>query len=63
MTMAKQLLVTKVRGSTRSKPAQRATLIALGLGKIDSHATHNDTASIRGMIEVVKHMVTVKEIS
>ncbi len=61
--MAKQLRITKILGSARRLPKQRATLVALGLGKINSQVVLNDTAAIRGMIVVVKHMVRVEEIA
>lgn len=60
--MATKLLITQKRSYIGAKPKQRATLRALGLRKMDSSREHEDTAVIRGMINVVKHMVDVKEI-
>jgi large subunit ribosomal protein L30 len=40
----------------------KRTLDALGLRKIGQEVYHNDTPQIRGMIEVVKHLVKVEEI-
>lgn len=42
-------------------PAQRATMKALGLKKINQVVEHEDNAAIRGMIFKVKHMVEVIE--
>jgi large subunit ribosomal protein L30 len=38
---------------------QRATLIGLGLNKLNRTRTLQDTPSLRGMIEKVKHLVKV----
>jgi len=40
---------------------QRATLIGLGLNKLNKTRTLADTPSIRGMIEKVKHLVKIVE--
>jgi len=40
---------------------QEATLIGLGLNKRHKQATLEDTASVRGMIRAVKHLVRVVE--
>ena len=42
-------------------PAQRATMKALGLRKINHVVEHEDNAAIRGMIFKVKHMVEIVE--
>jgi len=60
--MAKKLLVKKIRSSISTKPDQRATLVALGLRKMNSSREHDDNPVIRGMINKVKHLVEVKEI-
>ncbi|MBN2158829.1 MAG: 50S ribosomal protein L30 [Spirochaetes bacterium] len=59
--MAKKLLITQVRSSIGKLPKQRATLRALGLRRISAERVHDDTAVIRGMIDKVKHLVSVKE--
>ncbi len=38
---------------------QRATLIGLGLNKINRTSTLEDTPSVRGMINKVQHLVKV----
>jgi large subunit ribosomal protein L30 len=58
--MPGQLKITQLRGSARTKPAQRATLVALGLRRINHQVVQEDTPAIRGMIEVVKHLVKVE---
>lgn len=38
---------------------QRRTLDSLGLRKLNHVVEHEDTPSIRGMVEKVKHLVTI----
>ena len=60
--MARKLLVKQVRSSIGTKPKQQDTLRALGLRKISAERVHSDNAVIRGMIDKVKHLVSVQEI-
>jgi large subunit ribosomal protein L30 len=59
--MAKKLVVTQKKSQISCKPAQRKTLAALGLRKINKEREHDDNSVIRGMIDKVKHLVTVVE--
>lgn len=59
--MAK-LKITQTRSTIGCKKNQIATMEALGLRKIRSEKIHEDNAVIRGMIEKVKHLVSVEEI-
>ena len=43
-----------------SKPDQRKTVEALGLRKMHQTVEHADNAAIRGMVDKVAHLVTVK---
>jgi len=43
-----------------SSKRQKDTVKALGLGKINSTAVHEDTPQIRGMIAKVNHLVSVE---
>lgn len=56
------LRVTQVRSATGSKPKQRGTLRALGLGRIGRSNTLPDRPEIRGMIQRVPHLVSVEEV-
>lgn len=58
----KQLKITLMKSTIGCSVKQKATVEALGLRKIRSTAVQKDNAAIRGMIFVVKHMVTVEEI-
>ncbi|MEX0695108.1 MAG: 50S ribosomal protein L30 [Rhodospirillales bacterium] len=53
--------VTQTRSPIGREGDQRATLKGLGLNKINRTKTLEDTASVRGMIEKVKHLVRVEE--
>ena len=57
------LKVTQIRSSIGSKPKQRGTLRALGLGRIGKSHTLPDTPEIRGMINTVPHLIEVEEVS
>jgi large subunit ribosomal protein L30 len=57
-----ELKVTLIRSRIGTKPKQRGTIRALGMGRIGSTNTLPDRPEIRGMIARVPHMVTVEEI-
>ncbi len=54
------LKVTQTRSTIGIKPKQRATLRALGLGRIGRTRTLPDRPEIRGMLARVPHLVTVE---
>lgn len=56
------LRVTQVRSSIGTKPKQRGTLRALGLGRIGRQNTLPDRPEIRGMIRTVPHLVEIEEV-
>ena len=56
------LLVTQTRSIIGTKPKQRGTLRALGLGRIGRSNTLPDRPEIRGMIDRVPHLVSVEEV-
>ena len=57
----KQLKVTQVRSGIGGTRRQRETLRSLGLRKIRQSVVREDSASVRGMIATVSHLVTVEE--
>ncbi|MCS7200262.1 MAG: 50S ribosomal protein L30 [Caldimicrobium sp.] len=59
----KKLRITLVRSKHGWKPDQVATLRGLGLKKIGQTVVREDQPSIRGMINKVRHLVTVEEIN
>ena len=62
MAKNKQLKVTLVKSAIGYNKNQTKILEALGLKKIRSTTLKDDNAAIRGMIFVVKHLVTVEEV-
>ncbi|AFL96663.1 50S ribosomal protein L30 [Ornithobacterium rhinotracheale] len=58
--MAK-IKVTQVRSAINRSKRQKATLLALGLKKLQQTVEHDDNPVIRGMIKKVEHMVTVEK--
>ncbi|MDR0856638.1 MAG: 50S ribosomal protein L30 [Clostridiales bacterium] len=60
--MAKQLKVTLVKSTFGALEKHKRTVQALGLRKIRSSAVLPDNEASRGMIFVVKHMITVEEL-
>ncbi len=62
MSEAKKLVrVTQTGSKFGRKPGQRETLTGLGLGKIGSTRTLEDTPAVRGMISKVAHLLRVEE--
>lgn len=59
--MAK-LQITLVRSLIGRSETQRTTVNTLGLRKINQTVVHNDNPAIRGMVNHVSHLVSVKEI-
>ena len=54
------LVVTQKTRPIGRQSDQKKTLIGLGLNKIGRSKILNDTPSVRGMINKVKHLVEVK---
>jgi len=58
-----QLKVTQIRSSIGTKPKQRGTLRALGLGRIGKTHVLPDTPDIRGQLHKVPHLIQVEEVA
>lgn len=59
--MANKLSITLSRSVIGRPKDQRETVKALGLRKLNQTVEHQDNAAVRGMINKVAHLVTVKE--
>lgn len=59
--MAKTIVVKQVGSPIRRPQDQRATLIGLGLNKMNKTRELEDTPSVRGMINKIPHMVKIIE--
>jgi large subunit ribosomal protein L30 len=51
--------VKQVKSANGSNPSQKATLYALGLGRIGSTAERKDSPQLQGQLKVVSHLVEV----
>ncbi|GAB5522078.1 MAG: 50S ribosomal protein L30 [Rhodothermales bacterium] len=60
--MAK-LKITQVRSTINRSGGQKRTIEALGLKRMHATVVKNDTPQIRGMLNVVKHLVSVEEVA
>ena len=61
MASKKNVRVTQIGSPIRRQKNQRATLIGLGLNKMHRTRELEDTSSVRGMIDKVKHLVRVED--
>ena len=59
---SKQLKVVHIASPIGRRPQQRKTLIGLGLNKMHKEKVLEDTESVRGMINKVKHLVKFETI-
>ena len=60
-TAGGKVRVTQVASGNGRKPGQQATLIGLGLNKINRVRELEDTPAVRGMIRKVAHLVRVED--
>ena len=58
-----EIRITQTRSAIGTKPKQRGTLRALGLGRIGQTNVLPDRAEVRGMIARVPHLVSVTDAS
>ncbi len=57
----KTLKVTQIGSPIGRQEYQRQTLVGLGLNKLHRSRELEDTPSVRGMINAVKHLVRVED--
>lgn len=60
--MASNVKITLVRSLNRTKPAQRKTAAALGLGRIGQTVEKVSNPAIEGMINTIVHLVKVERV-
>ena len=60
--MTDRLRITYRKSMIGRNKKQQATIKALGLRKLNQTVEHDDNAVIRGMVNKVKHLVTVEEV-
>ncbi|MCB2411519.1 50S ribosomal protein L30 [Demequina sp. TTPB684] len=57
-----RLKVTQKRSEIGTKPQHRETLRSLGLKRVNDIVVKEDRPEIRGMVNAVRHLVTVEEV-
>ena len=57
-----KLSVRQIKSGIGFERSQKATLQALGLGKLNRVRVHPDCPQIRGMLTKVTHLVSVTEV-
>ncbi|SFB82998.1 50S ribosomal protein L30 [Streptomyces aidingensis] len=57
-----RLKITQTKSYIGSKQNHRETLRTLGLRKINHSVVKEDRPEIRGMVQTVRHLVTVEEV-
>lgn len=58
---AKTIKVKQIASTIGATKVQRATMLGLGLKKMNAEKVLQDTPAVRGMITKVAHLVTVVE--
>ena len=53
--------VKQVKSANGTNPSQKATLYALGLGKIGSSSEKKDSPQLQGQLRVVSHLIEVND--
>jgi large subunit ribosomal protein L30 len=51
--------IKQVRSANGSNPSQKATLAALGLGRIGKAVERKDSPQLQGQLKVISHLVEV----
>jgi large subunit ribosomal protein L30 len=57
-----KITITQTRSAIGRAKGQKATIEALGIKRLHHQVVHNDTPQIRGMIDKVKHLISVEEV-
>jgi large subunit ribosomal protein L30 len=62
-SQATELKITQVKSKIGGNQSQRDSLRSLGLHRIGESVVKADRPEIRGMIQVVRHLVAVEEVN
>jgi len=54
--------LTLVKSIAKRSPSQKATVVALGLGKTHSSVVKESTPAVDGMIRKIKHILKIENI-
>ncbi|QGK71512.1 50S ribosomal protein L30 [Allosaccharopolyspora coralli] len=58
-----QLKITQTKGLVGTRANQQASMRTLGLRRIRQSVVRPDTPDVRGLVNVVRHLVTVEEVN
>ncbi len=58
--MAAKLRITMIKSGSGYNQQQKQTLRSLGFRRLNQSVVHTDSASLRGMISTVRHLVKVE---
>lgn len=58
-----KLKITQTRSLIRKSKKQKLTMEALGFRRMNQTVEHNDTPQLRGMLDVVHHLVKIEEVN
>ena len=61
-TVMAKLKITQVKSSIGSTKRQKLTLAALGLKKLNTPIVHEATPQIVGMVNKMRHLISVEEV-
>jgi large subunit ribosomal protein L30 len=61
MTKNNQLKITLKKSIIGASETQKRTVKGLGLSKLNSTVVHDDTPTIRGMVNKVIHLVSLEQ--
>jgi large subunit ribosomal protein L30 len=56
-----KIRITQIRSTIKRPKDQKATIVALGLGKINKSVEIESNPAINGMVRKVSHLVKVEE--
>ena len=57
-----QLKITWIRSCSGHPQSQEKIIQALGLRRLHQSVVHGDTPTMRGMVDKVKHLITVEQV-
>jgi len=60
--MGKKIKVTQIKSVIGQKQRIKRTINALGLKRLHHSVVHDDAPQIRGMVNVVKHLIKFEEV-
>jgi len=60
--MSKKIKITQIKSSIGYRKRTKATLIALGMKKINDTVIKNEDSAIKGMVDSVRHLIKIEDV-